>query len=155
MRVVRFLHGDQEHFGALDGDAVRVFDGNPLEGAELGAVVVALADCKLLAPVVPSKAICIGMNYAAHAAEISQAVPDEPLMFFKPISAIIGSGEQIVLPHQSNKVELEAERLEHPDSAVPQADVVTTATASADPQDQIDQLRAQVAQLARRFEEQA
>jgi uncharacterized protein YceH (UPF0502 family) len=53
------------------------------------------------------------------------------------------------------EVELEAERLEHPDSAVPQADVVTTATASADPQDQIDQLRAQVAQLARRFEEQA
>jgi hypothetical protein len=52
-------------------------------------------------------------------------------------------------------VELEAERLEHPDSAVPQADVVTAATASADPQDQIDQLRAQVAQLARRFEEQA
>ena len=109
MRVVRFLHGDQEHFGALEGDAVRVFDGNPLEGAMLGDGVVALADCKLLAPVVPSKAICIGMNYAAHAAEISQAVPDEPLMFFKPISAIIGSGEQIVLPRQSNKVELEAE----------------------------------------------
>jgi len=109
MRVVRFLHGDQEHFGALEGDVVRVFDGNPLEGAKLGDLVVALSDCKLLAPVQPSKAICIGMNYAAHAAEISQSVPDEPLMFFKPISAIIGTGEQIVLPHQSNKVELEAE----------------------------------------------
>jgi 2-keto-4-pentenoate hydratase/2-oxohepta-3-ene-1,7-dioic acid hydratase in catechol pathway len=109
MRVVRFLHRDQEHFGALEGDAVRVFDGNPIAGAKLGGFVVALSDCKLLAPVQPSKAICIGMNYAAHAAEISQSVPDEPLMFFKPISAIIGTGEQIVLPHQSNKVELEAE----------------------------------------------
>jgi hypothetical protein len=52
------------------------------------------------------------------------------------------------------EVELEAERLEHPDSAEPQADAVPTATASADPQDQIDQLRAQVAHLARRLEEQ-
>lgn len=109
MRVVRFLHGDQEHFGALEGDAVRVFDGNPIAGAKLGDLVFDLSDCRLLAPVKPSKAICIGMNYAAHAAEISQSVPDEPLMFFKPISAIIGTGEQIVLPHQSNKVELEAE----------------------------------------------
>lgn len=109
MRVVRFLHGELEHFGALEDNVIRVFDGNPLLGAELGDVVLALSDCKLLAPVTPSKAICIGMNYAAHAAEISQEVPDEPLMFFKPISAIIGTGEQIVLPHQSNKVELEAE----------------------------------------------
>ena len=109
MKVVRFLHGDQEHFGAVDSQQVRVFEGSPLEGARLGDQVLELSDCKLLAPVKPSKAICIGMNYAAHAAEISQSVPDEPLMFFKPISAIIGSGEAIVLPHQSNQVELEAE----------------------------------------------
>ncbi len=109
MKVVRFLHGDEEHFGAVDSQQVRVFEGSPLEGAPLGEQVLELSDCKLLAPVKPSKAICIGMNYAAHAAEISQAVPDEPLMFFKPISTIIGSGEAIVLPHQSNQVELEAE----------------------------------------------
>jgi 2-keto-4-pentenoate hydratase/2-oxohepta-3-ene-1,7-dioic acid hydratase in catechol pathway len=109
MRVIRFLHGGQERFGKLDNDRVTLFDGNPIHGAALGDATLALSDCELLAPVSPSKAICIGMNYAAHAAEISQSVPDEPLMFFKPISAIIGPGEAIVLPYQSKKVELEAE----------------------------------------------
>ena len=109
MRVVRVLHAGKVQFGKLENDQVAFFDGNPIIGAELSGEMAQLADCELLAPVEPSKAICIGMNYAAHAAEISQSVPDEPLMFFKPISAIVGPGQEIVLPHQSNKVELEAE----------------------------------------------
>jgi len=64
---------------------------------------------KLLAPVTPSKIVCIGMNYSAHAAEIAQDVPDEPLVFFKPVSAIIGPEDTIVLPRQSGQVELEIE----------------------------------------------
>jgi 2-keto-4-pentenoate hydratase/2-oxohepta-3-ene-1,7-dioic acid hydratase in catechol pathway len=109
MRVVRILHGGTEHFGKLENDQVTLFQGNPIEGAALGAETLEFSDCELLAPVQPSKVICIGMNYAAHAAEISQSVPDEPLMFFKPISAIIGPNQTIVLPYQSKKVELEAE----------------------------------------------
>lgn len=109
MRVVRVLHEGQEQFGKLAGEIVTIFDGDPIAGAALTERQVALAECELLAPYQPSKAICIGMNYAAHAAEISQSVPDEPLMFFKPISAIIGPGQSIVLPHQSKQVELEAE----------------------------------------------
>jgi 2-keto-4-pentenoate hydratase/2-oxohepta-3-ene-1,7-dioic acid hydratase in catechol pathway len=109
MRVIRFLHAGAEHFGKLEGEQVAIFEGNPLAGAALGDKIISLEDCELLAPVQPSKVICIGMNYAAHAAEISQSVPDEPLMFFKPSSAIIGSGQTIVLPYQSKKVELEAE----------------------------------------------
>jgi 2-keto-4-pentenoate hydratase/2-oxohepta-3-ene-1,7-dioic acid hydratase in catechol pathway len=83
--------------------------GNPFESKELSGESVALDQIQLLAPVSPSKIICIGMNYAAHAAEISQDVPDEPLMFFKPVSAIIGPGDTIVLPHQSDQVEVEVE----------------------------------------------
>lgn len=109
MRVVRFLLEGKEHFGSLENNTVTLFDGNPIGGASLTERQVALGSCELLAPVQPSKAICIGMNYAAHAAEISQSVPDEPLMFFKPISAIVGPGQNIVLPHQSKQVELEAE----------------------------------------------
>jgi 2-keto-4-pentenoate hydratase/2-oxohepta-3-ene-1,7-dioic acid hydratase in catechol pathway len=109
MKVVRFLHQDVVLYGALQGDQIALFIDSPLEGAELLDEYLPLDECTLLAPIEPTKAICIGMNYAAHAAEISQSVPDEPLMFFKPISAIIGPGEQIVLPHQSKKVELEAE----------------------------------------------
>ena len=63
----------------------------------------------LLAPVTPGKVVCIGMNYRAHAAEISIDVPDEPLIFFKPTSAIIGPEDAIVLPRQSDQVELEVE----------------------------------------------
>jgi 2-keto-4-pentenoate hydratase/2-oxohepta-3-ene-1,7-dioic acid hydratase in catechol pathway len=64
---------------------------------------------KLLAPVVPSKIVCIGKNYAAHAAEIGEEVPDEPLIFLKPSTSIVGPGEAIVLPWQSEHVDLECE----------------------------------------------
>jgi 2-keto-4-pentenoate hydratase/2-oxohepta-3-ene-1,7-dioic acid hydratase in catechol pathway len=62
-----------------------------------------------LAPTIPSKVICIGKNFADHAAEIGEEVTVEPLIFFKPSSAIIGHGDAIVLPEQSSQVELEAE----------------------------------------------
>jgi 2-keto-4-pentenoate hydratase/2-oxohepta-3-ene-1,7-dioic acid hydratase in catechol pathway len=70
---------------------------------------VAMKDVKLLAPVVPSKIVCIGKNYAAHAAEIGEEVPDEPLIFLKPSTSIVGPGEAIVLPWQSEHVDLECE----------------------------------------------
>jgi 2-keto-4-pentenoate hydratase/2-oxohepta-3-ene-1,7-dioic acid hydratase in catechol pathway len=83
--------------------------GDPILGAELGKESAPLSSVKLLAPVAPGKVVCIGMNYRAHAAEISIDVPDEPLIFFKPISAIIGPEDAIVLPRQSDQVELEVE----------------------------------------------
>ena len=109
MKIARFNLNGEIRFGSIVGDQVSLFAGNPLESKELSGQSVALDQIQLLAPVVPSKIICIGMNYAAHAAEISQDVPDEPLMFFKPVSAIIGPGDTIVLPHQSDQVELEVE----------------------------------------------
>lgn len=64
---------------------------------------------KWLAPVSPSKIVCVGRNYRAHALELGNEVPKEPLLFFKPTSALIGPGEAIVLPAASTKVEYEAE----------------------------------------------
>ena len=109
MKIARFNLNGEIRFGSITSDQVSLFVGNPLESKALSGEVVPLAQVQLLAPVSPSKVICIGMNYAAHAAEISQDVPDEPLMFFKPISSIIGPGDSIVLPHQSDQVELEVE----------------------------------------------
>jgi 2-keto-4-pentenoate hydratase/2-oxohepta-3-ene-1,7-dioic acid hydratase in catechol pathway len=109
MKIARFNLNGEIRFGSITSDQVSLFVGNPLESKALSGEVVSLAQVQLLAPVSPSKVICIGMNYAAHAAEISQDVPDEPLMFFKPISSIIGPGDSIVLPHQSDQVELEVE----------------------------------------------
>jgi 2-keto-4-pentenoate hydratase/2-oxohepta-3-ene-1,7-dioic acid hydratase in catechol pathway len=70
---------------------------------------IPLKEVKLLAPTIPSKIVCIGKNFADHAAEIGEEVTVEPLIFFKPSSAIIGHGDAIVIPPQSKQVELEAE----------------------------------------------
>jgi 2-keto-4-pentenoate hydratase/2-oxohepta-3-ene-1,7-dioic acid hydratase in catechol pathway len=109
MKIARFSLNGEIRFGSVVENQLSLFAGNPLVSQELSGQTVSLDQVQLLAPVAPSKVICIGMNYAAHAAEISQDVPDEPLMFFKPISSIIGPGESIVLPHQSDQVELEVE----------------------------------------------
>jgi 2-keto-4-pentenoate hydratase/2-oxohepta-3-ene-1,7-dioic acid hydratase in catechol pathway len=87
-----------------------VLKGHPLAvGYDTTGERIPLKDVKLLAPTIPSKVICIGKNFADHAAEIGEEVTVEPLIFFKPSSAIIGQGEAIVIPPQSNQVELEAE----------------------------------------------
>jgi 2-keto-4-pentenoate hydratase/2-oxohepta-3-ene-1,7-dioic acid hydratase in catechol pathway len=87
-----------------------VLDGHPLvNGYEYTGDRVAMKEVKLLAPTVPSKIVCIGKNYAAHAEEIGEEVPDEPLIFLKPSTAIVGPGDTIVLPWQSEHVDLECE----------------------------------------------
>jgi len=71
--------------------------------------MLALDGVKLLAPVVPSKIVCVGRNYREHAAEMGNKMPDEPLLFLKAPSAVIGSGEKIELPSASQQVEHEGE----------------------------------------------
>ncbi|HKG97593.1 MAG TPA: fumarylacetoacetate hydrolase family protein [Pyrinomonadaceae bacterium] len=71
--------------------------------------MLALDEVKLLAPVVPSKIVCVGRNYREHAAELGNKMPDEPLLFLKAPSAVIGSGEKIELPSASQQVEHEGE----------------------------------------------
>jgi 2-keto-4-pentenoate hydratase/2-oxohepta-3-ene-1,7-dioic acid hydratase in catechol pathway len=74
-------------------------------GADLGAE----GDLKVLAPVAPSKIVCVGLNYRKHAEEMDKTIPDEPLMFMKPPTAVIGPGEAIELPSQSELVHHEGE----------------------------------------------
>ena len=70
---------------------------------------LALDEVKLLAPVAPSKIVCVGRNYREHAAELGNKMPDEPLLFLKAPSAVIASGDQIELPGASQQVEHEGE----------------------------------------------
>ena len=109
MQIVRAQHNGEAKFGKISDGIIHFYLGDPILGASLGSETAALSEVKLLAPVTPSKIVCIGMNYSAHAAEIAQDVPDEPLVFFKPVSAIIGPEDTIVLPRQSGQVELEIE----------------------------------------------
>src|SRR5580692_5751215 len=96
-------------YGLLEGDRVRDVTGPPWSAWSLGAHTWPLSAVRLLAPVEPGKIVCVGRNYAAHAAELGNEVPKEPLIFLKPPSAIIGPGEPIVLTMQSQRVEHEGE----------------------------------------------
>ena len=109
MRLVRFNSGGSTSYGVLDGDSIRQIMGEPFAEINFSGATFSLADVKLLAPVEPKKIVLVGLNFASHAAEIHQETPSEPLIFFKPSSAVIASGEEIVLPHQSTQVEIEAE----------------------------------------------
>ena len=109
MRVaVLEKNGDKGWF-ALDGDRARRFDGSPFEGARLGSIEIPWSAADLRAPVRPSKIVCVGRNYAAHAKELGNEVPKEPLLFFKPPSSVSGPGGAVVLPKESERIEHEAE----------------------------------------------
>jgi 2-keto-4-pentenoate hydratase/2-oxohepta-3-ene-1,7-dioic acid hydratase in catechol pathway len=97
------LHGLIE-----DGDVIEI-SGVPWGAWSRGSRSLRLADVRFLAPVAPSKIVCIGRNYAAHAAELGNEVPKEPLMFLKPPSSIVGPQEPIVLTPYSQRVEHEGE----------------------------------------------
>src|SRR3979409_1381011 len=68
-----------------------------------------LADVRLLAPILASKVVCIGKNYAAHAAEMGGPAPEDPVIFLKPNTSIIGPNASIILPPSSSQVDYEGE----------------------------------------------
>src|SRR6266852_4376168 len=96
-------------YGILDADQVREISGAPWTEWAQSSRAWPLAAVRLVAPVDPSKIVGIGRNYAAHAAEMGNEVPKEPLMFLKPPSSIVGPDEPIVLTKYSTKVEHEGE----------------------------------------------
>lgn len=104
-------------FGVVDGDlgagpealTVAEIDGHPFGQLRFTTQRWALADVRLLSPILPSKVVCVGRNYADHAAEHGERVPAEPLLFLKPSTSVIGPGDAIRLPTQSKQVEHEAE----------------------------------------------
>lgn len=96
-------------YGLLEGEHIRDISGPPWSTWSQGTRAWPLADVRLLAPVEPGKIVCVGRNYAAHAAELGNEVPKEPLIFLKPPSSIVGPGEPIILTPQSQRVEHEGE----------------------------------------------
>lgn len=110
MRIARFSLNGEPKYGIVDGPELVVLKGHPLvQGYDTTGERVAIKEVKLLAPTIPSKVVCVGKNYADHAAELGLTQNDEPTIFFKPSSSIVGPGDAIVLPRQSKQVELEVE----------------------------------------------
>jgi 2-keto-4-pentenoate hydratase/2-oxohepta-3-ene-1,7-dioic acid hydratase in catechol pathway len=96
-------------YGLIEDDGVVEISGVPWGPWSRGSRSARLADVRFLAPVEPSKVVCIGRNYAAHAAELGNELPKEPLIFLKPPSAIVGPQEPIILTPYSQRVEHEGE----------------------------------------------
>ncbi len=109
-RYVRFLHDGSPAYGVLDDAEVVVITPHPFMAHQPTGERVPLEGLRLLAPVIPSKIVCVGRNYADHAQELGNDVPTEPLLFLKPSSSVIGPGEPIRLPTaMSDDVQHEAE----------------------------------------------
>ncbi|TDB72465.1 fumarylacetoacetate hydrolase family protein [Micromonospora sp. KC721] len=117
MRIARFAHAKGMSFGVVEGEpgagpqalTIAEIEGHPFGRIQFTGGRWALSDVRLLSPILPSKVVCVGRNYAEHAAEHGSEVPKEPLLFLKPSTSVIGPRDAIRLPVFSKQVEHEAE----------------------------------------------
>ena len=116
MRICRFSVNGDVAFGVVEGPGadpadlvVATLEGHPFAPFAFTGARHRMSDVRLLAPVLPSKVVCIGKNYADHAAEMGQAAPESPVVFLKPSTSVIGPGDPIQLPRNSERVDHEAE----------------------------------------------
>ncbi|MCA9878755.1 MAG: fumarylacetoacetate hydrolase family protein [Thermomicrobiales bacterium] len=116
MRIVRFRTSADSTptWGALDGERILALSGVPFTGADVAATgdqIATLSEVELLAPVDPAKIICIGLNYLAHVTERdpNRKVPEEPVMFMKPQTALLGHGQPIRIANLDHRTDHEAE----------------------------------------------
>jgi len=115
VRIARYTLGEDPTYGIVQGEPgdewIAETQGDPLyQPVVLTGNRVLLADARLLSPLIPrSKVVGIGKNYAAHAREMGGEPPAEPLMFLTPNTAVVGPGDPVVMPPQSNDVHYEGE----------------------------------------------
>jgi 2-keto-4-pentenoate hydratase/2-oxohepta-3-ene-1,7-dioic acid hydratase in catechol pathway len=111
MRYIRFRRKNNPdiHYGWVSGDAVGLLEGAPWQPHRRQPATVPLDQIRLCAPVQPGKVVCVGRNYLDHIQEHESEIPEVPLLFMKPPSAVIGPEDAICLPRASRQVEYEAE----------------------------------------------
>ncbi|MCP4705150.1 MAG: fumarylacetoacetate hydrolase family protein, partial [candidate division Zixibacteria bacterium] len=110
-RFIRYKTAEKISWGIFGEDNIAEISGNPALGYEKTGNHYDLSQIILLAPVEPSKILCVGLNYRDHVKESQSAtkVPESPVLFMKPPSALIGPGEKIIHPEMSKRVDYEAE----------------------------------------------
>jgi 2-keto-4-pentenoate hydratase/2-oxohepta-3-ene-1,7-dioic acid hydratase in catechol pathway len=109
MKIVRIRTDEGISYGGAEPEGIRVYQGSPLVAWEPTEVVVPFEQAHLLAPVFPTKVVAVGKNYVEHAEEMGSDVPDSPILFMKPATAVIGPGVPVVYPPDSENVHHEAE----------------------------------------------
>src|SRR6478672_2845828 len=109
-RIFRVRENNQAVFAIERDGELRRATGDPFAALSPGAAIAGgLGAVRLLPPVMPSKIVCVGLNYKDHAGEVGKALPAEPLLFIKPTSAVIGPGDPIRIPPGVGRVDHEAE----------------------------------------------
>jgi 2-keto-4-pentenoate hydratase/2-oxohepta-3-ene-1,7-dioic acid hydratase in catechol pathway len=112
VRIARFSADGEVSFGVVEGPGndpadlvVAAVEGHPFAPFSFTGARHRLTEVRLLAPVLPSKVVCIGKNYADHVAEMGGEAPSDPVVFLKPSTSVIGPGDAIVLPRNSDRVD--------------------------------------------------
>lgn len=107
--IIRFSYQGKVGYGQVKKGIVRAYDGSPFSGGKPGSTILPLNDVKLLAPCRPSKIVAVGLNYKSHAKEMGMDLPEEPMLFMKPSTSVIGPNEAIRLTPMSQRVDYECE----------------------------------------------
>jgi len=109
MRIVRFKYRGEENWGIAQSDSIRLLKAPPFSSIKLSSRETPFKKVKLLPPATPSKIILVGLNYRDHAKELDMRLPEEPVIFLKPVSSLIASGEDIIYPSICKRLDYEAE----------------------------------------------
>ena len=109
MKIVRFAVAGKVRYGILSGKSIQAIDDKPFRYIKPVDHHYRLSKVKLLSPCTPSKIVALGLNYHSHAAEVNARVPNAPLIFLKPSTAVIGPEDNIVYPPSSARVDYEGE----------------------------------------------
>jgi 2-keto-4-pentenoate hydratase/2-oxohepta-3-ene-1,7-dioic acid hydratase in catechol pathway len=109
MKIVRIKSGDDIAYGIADTEGVEIYRGSPFVAWEPTENVVPWPNVQLLAPVIPTKVICVGKNYEDHAAEMGGEPPESPLIFMKPATSVVGPDGPVIYPKLTNELHHEAE----------------------------------------------
>ena len=109
MRIVRFQQGQRTAYGIWEGEIVREISGSIFGDFTLGQVTHRIANVRLLAPVEPTKILCVGLNFRDHIEEIGFETPRYPAHFMKPLTTLAGPDDPIVIPRVAEQVDYEGE----------------------------------------------
>ena len=109
MKIYRFAHKGETSYGVLREENLALVHGPLFGDFEVGPETLPIGEVSLLPPVEPSKIVAVGLNYRDHAQERGRNLPEEPLLFLKPPSAVIGPNDIILYPKMSKRVDYEGE----------------------------------------------
>lgn len=109
MKFVRFRVNNTEHTGVLENEGINEIQGNLFEHWTYTGDTYSIKEVQLLAPIHPNQIIGIGANYVGNSTALPEELPELPVFFFKPVSSVIGTGEEIVIPKGIHEVKFESE----------------------------------------------